>query len=219
MSRCSWNIGFSCRRTSMPCRPRKHTEVANEFERRSTGAATGPGRSLHSGSSRRNCANSASGTRSRSQIAKARRRPCATRTAARTSSSRPLRHELRNPLAPIRQARAHLKGSGCDRGAEALEPRCDRPVRFSTCRCCSTICSIFRESRGGRSCCRMQSTELASVIEAAVETARPTIDGKTSRVVGRHATRAGALHGGSPAPGAGARQPPDECGEIHRPGG
>ena len=99
-----------------------------------------------------------------------------------------LAHELRNPLAPIRQAALISMSAERERGAEALEPRGHQRGRCSTCRCCSTTCSTSRASRAARSNLRTEMTDLAAVVDAAVETARPTIEAKHHDLIDRTAT-------------------------------
>jgi PAS domain S-box-containing protein len=88
-----------------------------------------------------------------------------------------LAHELRNPLAPIRQAALISKALG----ATEAQKRWSHDVIARQVQHMSLLLDdlldISRVTRG-RLALRMQPTDLASVIEAAVETARPAIDGK-----------------------------------------
>jgi PAS domain S-box-containing protein len=88
-----------------------------------------------------------------------------------------LAHELRNPLAPIRQAARILRAEG----ATASQKRwsqdvIDRQVQHMAL-LIDDLLDISRVTRGTLEL-RIESTELAAVIEAAIETARPIIDAK-----------------------------------------
>jgi signal transduction histidine kinase len=88
-----------------------------------------------------------------------------------------LAHELRNPLAPIRQAALISKAQGATEAQKRWSHDViDRQVQHMSM-LLDDLLDISRVTRG-RLALRMQSTNLASVIEAAVETARPAIDGK-----------------------------------------
>jgi PAS domain S-box-containing protein len=88
-----------------------------------------------------------------------------------------LAHELRNPLAPIRQAALISKALG----ATEAQKRWSHDVIARQVQQMSLLLDdlldISRVTRG-RLALRMQSTDLASAIEVAVETARPAIEGK-----------------------------------------
>jgi signal transduction histidine kinase len=88
-----------------------------------------------------------------------------------------LAHELRNPLAPIRQAALISKApAATDAQKRWSHDVIDRQVQHMSL-LLDDLLDISRVTRGTLAL-RMQSTELASVIETAVETARPTIDTK-----------------------------------------
>jgi signal transduction histidine kinase len=88
-----------------------------------------------------------------------------------------LAHELRNPLAPIRQAALISKApSATDAQKRWSHDVIDRQVQHMSL-LLDDLLDISRVTRGTLAL-RMQSTELASVIDTAVETARPTIDSK-----------------------------------------
>jgi signal transduction histidine kinase len=88
-----------------------------------------------------------------------------------------LAHELRNPLAPIRQAALISKAPGAtDAQKRWSHDVIDRQVQHMSL-LLDDLLDISRVTRGTLAL-RMQPTELASVIETAVETARPTIDTK-----------------------------------------
>jgi signal transduction histidine kinase len=88
-----------------------------------------------------------------------------------------LAHELRNPLAPIRQAALISKAPGAtDDQKRWSHDVIDRQVQHMSL-LLDDLLDISRVTRGTLAL-RMQSTELATVIDSAVETARPTIDSK-----------------------------------------
>ncbi len=88
-----------------------------------------------------------------------------------------LAHELRNPLAPIRQAALISKAPGAtDAQKRWSHDVIDRQVQHMSL-LLDDLLDISRVTRGTLAL-RMQPTDLTTVIENAVETARPTIDGK-----------------------------------------
>jgi signal transduction histidine kinase len=88
-----------------------------------------------------------------------------------------LAHELRNPLAPIRQAALISKAPGAtDAQKRWSHDVIDRQVQHMSL-LLDDLLDISRVTRGTLAL-RMQPTDLATVIDNAVETARPTIDGK-----------------------------------------
>jgi signal transduction histidine kinase len=88
-----------------------------------------------------------------------------------------LAHELRNPLAPIRQAALISKAPGAtDAQKRWSHDVIDRQVQHMSL-LLDDLLDISRVTRGTLAL-RMQATELSSVIDTAVETARPTIDTK-----------------------------------------
>jgi len=88
-----------------------------------------------------------------------------------------LAHELRNPLAPIRQAALISKAPGAtDAQKRWSHDVIDRQVQHMSL-LLDDLLDISRVTRGTLAL-RMQPTDLAAVIESAVETARPTIDAK-----------------------------------------
>jgi PAS domain S-box-containing protein len=88
-----------------------------------------------------------------------------------------LAHELRNPLAPIRQAALISKAAAAS-GAQKRWSHdvIERQVLHMSL-LLDDLLDISRVTRGTL-VLRMQPTDLASMIDAAVETARPTIDAK-----------------------------------------
>ncbi|HEY6927508.1 MAG TPA: ATP-binding protein [Steroidobacteraceae bacterium] len=88
-----------------------------------------------------------------------------------------LAHELRNPLAPIRQAALISKAPGAtDAQKRWSHDVIDRQVQHMSL-LLDDLLDISRVTRGTLAL-RMQPTELSSIIDSAVETARPTIDAK-----------------------------------------
>jgi CheY-like chemotaxis protein len=88
-----------------------------------------------------------------------------------------LAHELRNPLAPIRQAALISKAaSASDAQKRWSHDVIDRQVLHMSL-LLDDLLDISRVTRGTL-VLRIQPTDLASLIDAAVETARPTIDAK-----------------------------------------
>ena len=88
-----------------------------------------------------------------------------------------LAHELRNPLAPIRQAALISKAPGAtDAQKRWSHDVIDRQVQHMSL-LLDDLLDISRVTRGTLAL-RMQPTELSAVIDNAVETARPTIDTK-----------------------------------------
>ncbi len=88
-----------------------------------------------------------------------------------------LAHELRNPLAPIRQAALISKAPGAtDAQKRWSHDVIDRQVQHMSL-LLDDLLDISRVTRGTLAL-RMQPTDLASVIDTAVETARPMIDSK-----------------------------------------
>ncbi|MFL6648615.1 MAG: ATP-binding protein, partial [Sulfurifustaceae bacterium] len=93
-----------------------------------------------------------------------------------------LSHELRNPLAPIRQAAKLLKAPDIsERDAQWARDVIDRQVRAMGW-LLDDLLDLSRIARGKLEL-RKESVELADIVESAVETARPLIDAK------RHALR------------------------------
>jgi PAS domain S-box-containing protein len=88
-----------------------------------------------------------------------------------------LAHELRNPLAPIRQAAQISKSAGAtDAQKRWSHDVISRQVHHMSL-LLDDLLDVSRITRGTLEL-RMGTTELAAVIDAAVETARPAIDAK-----------------------------------------
>ena len=88
-----------------------------------------------------------------------------------------LAHELRNPLAPIRQAALISKAPAATEAQKRWSHDViDRQVHFMSL-LLDDLLDISRVTRGTL-VLRMQSTELAAAVDVAIETARPLIDAK-----------------------------------------
>jgi PAS domain S-box-containing protein len=87
-----------------------------------------------------------------------------------------LAHELRNPLAPIRNALEIMRVNGRDRSAveQAARMMIERQLEQMV-RLVDDLLDVSRITRG-RLEMRKEQTELAAVIKSAVETSRPLID-------------------------------------------
>ncbi|MDP8986123.1 MAG: ATP-binding protein [Pseudomonadota bacterium] len=93
-----------------------------------------------------------------------------------------LAHELRNPLAPIRQAALISKAQGATEAQQRWSQQViERQVRHMAL-LLDDLLDISRVTRGTL-VLRLQPTDLASMIDAAVETARPAIDAKRHTLV------------------------------------
>ncbi len=88
-----------------------------------------------------------------------------------------LAHELRNPLAPIRQAALISKAPGATEAQKRWSHDViERQVQYMSL-LLDDLLDISRVTRGTL-VLRMQSTELAAAVDVAIETARPLIDAK-----------------------------------------
>jgi len=88
-----------------------------------------------------------------------------------------LAHELRNPLAPIRQAALIAKAAGATEAQKEWSHEVVSRQVHHMALLLDDLLDISRITRGNLEL-RLEMTELAAVIGAAVETARPLIDGK-----------------------------------------
>jgi PAS domain S-box-containing protein len=92
-----------------------------------------------------------------------------------------LAHELRNPLAPIRQAARILRAETATEAQKLWsQDVIDRQVQHMAL-LIDDLLDISRVSRGTLDL-RIETTELAAVIEAAIETARPIVDAKRHKL-------------------------------------
>ena len=92
-----------------------------------------------------------------------------------------LAHELRNPLAPIRNA-LHILRTKMEPGARPIHDILDRQVRQMV-RLVDDLLEVSRITRG-KVDLRVERLDLASVLRGAIETSKPVIDG------GRHTLEA-----------------------------
>lgn len=118
----------------------------------------------------------------REEIANRQRAEAALREADRRKDEflATLAHELRNPLAPIRQAALISKAaSATDAQKRWAHDVVNRQVQHMSL-LLDDLLDISRVTRGTLEL-RTEMTELAAVVDAAVETARPLIDSKRHR--------------------------------------
>jgi len=95
-----------------------------------------------------------------------------------------LAHELRNPLAPVRNALQILRTSDLsDERQRWSRDVMDRQVRHMA-RLVDDLLDVAR-IRGGLIALRKESVDLAAVLERAVETARPVLDAKRHELIVR----------------------------------
>ena len=127
-----------------------------------------------------------------------------------------LAHELRNPLAPIRNSLHILKSPEADRAlAEPVWEMMERQVHNMT-RLVDDLMDVSR-IHWGKIELRREEVDLASVVRRAVEASMPLIKER------RHDLRVdlpddAGPPGGRPDPaGADPRQPAEQRGEVHRP--
>ena len=126
-----------------------------------------------------------------------------------------LAHELRNPLAPIRQATLISMSAGAsDEQKRWSHEVITRQVRHMSM-LLDDLLDISRITRGTLEL-RTEMTDLAAVVDAAMETSRPDHRREESLTVSWTCRRADALCRGPDAPGAGAFQSAHERREIHR---
>ena len=124
-----------------------------------------------------------------------------------------LAHELRNPLAPIRQAALVAKASpDTPRQQWALDV-IQRQVGHMAL-LLDDLLDVSRISRGKLEL-RMARVDLRSVVDAAVETAWPLLEARKHRLDMHLPPRAVELRADPRAPGAGAVQPAVERGQVH----
>jgi PAS domain S-box-containing protein len=104
-----------------------------------------------------------------------------------------LAHELRNPLAPIRQA-AHIAGLPNATEAQVRWSRevIERQVRHMA-RLLDDLLDVSRVSMGDIPL-RMDTVEVGAIVDAAVETARPMIDARRQQLAVPDACRSVTLH-------------------------
>ena len=128
-----------------------------------------------------------------------------------------LAHELRNPLAPIRNSVTccGFPAPPGQRGQiwEMMERQVNHMVRLV-----DDLMEVSRITRGKIEL-RKGAVDLADVIAAAVETSRPLIDAARHELTLTLPPEAAADRGRCGAPGAGVRQPAQQCRQYTDPGG
>ena len=100
-----------------------------------------------------------------------------------------LAHELRNPLAPIRNGLYILKAAGKADGALAgVHAMLERQVKHLV-RLVDDLLEVSRITHGHIEL-RKERTDVQAIVETAIETSRPAIDAGRHRARGRHSARA-----------------------------
>ena len=127
-----------------------------------------------------------------------------------------LAHELRNPLAPIRNAlHLHEAGPTATAEMEAERAMAERQV-VHLARLVDDLMDVARISRGKIEL-HKEVVDLATVVGQAVETARPQIDERRHRLTVSLPDGADPA-GGRPDPaGAGPLEPAEQRRQVHRP--
>ena len=126
-----------------------------------------------------------------------------------------LAHELRNPLAPIRNAVQILKAKGPpDPELQWGRDVIDRQVQSWSG--WSTTCSTCRRITRNKLELRKERVELAAVVEAALETSRPLIEAGGHELTVTLPPGADPPRGRPGAAGPGVRQPAQQRRQVHR---
>ena len=130
-----------------------------------------------------------------------------------------LAHELRNPLAPIRNA-VELHGAAHGRRSDRRGACARRSTaRARSWRASSTTCSTSAASRAARSSIEKQRVDLRDIVARAVETSRPLIDAQRPRAATSTSPPQPRRRVGDPhAPDAGGRQPAQQRRAVHAAG-
>ena len=128
-----------------------------------------------------------------------------------------LAHELRNPLAPIRNAVQILRlkrgdGPALDSASQMIERQVGQMVRLV-----DELLDVSRISRGKIEL-RKEHVELASVVQDAVDVARPSCETLGLRLMVSLPEQAIYLRCRSGATGSGGGQPPEQCLQVHEQG-
>ena len=125
-----------------------------------------------------------------------------------------LAHELRNPLAPIRNAVALMARRNVqDPLVEAMRQTIDRQSQTLT-RIVDELLDVNRVARG-QFTIEKQAIDLRDVLARAVETSRPLIDAHGHRLHLGHRRQAGGLFRRSDAPDAGGGEHPQQRRQVH----
>ena len=125
-----------------------------------------------------------------------------------------LAHELRNPLAPVRNALQILKMPRVDaqtveRSREMMERQVQHLVRLV-----DDLLDVSRVMRGKIEL-RRERVELATVVARAVETVQPLVDAQGHELSVRMSVRLPAARRRPGAAGPGRRQPADQRRQVH----
>ena len=128
-----------------------------------------------------------------------------------------LAHELRNPLAPIRNAVRILDSDAADDrqrkwGREVIARQVQRMSLLL-----DDLLDVSRITRGQLEL-KKDYVDLKSVVGIAVETARPLLDAKQHQLTVNLPAENREARSRSAAPVAGDRQPAHQRGQVHRPG-
>ena len=127
-----------------------------------------------------------------------------------------LAHELRNPLAPIRNAVRILDSDAADDrqrkwGREVIARQVQRMSLLL-----DDLLDVSRITRGQLEL-KKDYVDLKSVVGIAVETARPLLDSKQHQLTVNLPAEQREARSRSVAPVAGDRQPAHQCRQVHRP--
>ena len=129
-----------------------------------------------------------------------------------------LAHELRNPLAPLRNAAHVLETAGADGAAvEQARNMMNRQIQNMT-RLIEDLLDVSRITRGEVRL-RRERVELATFLRHAVEIVQPLIGGTRPGAVALAAERAGLPRRGPHPAGPGLRQPAEQRLQVHPHGG
>ena len=128
-----------------------------------------------------------------------------------------LAHELRNPLAPIRNAIHVMRLAGHDRATiDDSRAMIERQVQQMV-RLVDDLLDLSRISRGQIDL-RTERVDLATVVTSAVETSRPLIEQSGHELERHTAPGADPARRRPDSHGAGLLEPAEQCRQVHRAG-